>query len=41
MDDLKKELSNAGVHFTEKVFATADSISGLGNEPFVSNFKSF
>lgn len=36
MDELKRELSAAGVRFTEKVFASADSISGLGNKPFVS-----
>lgn len=36
MDELKKDLSAAGVKFTEKVFTSADSISGLGNKPFVS-----
>lgn len=36
MDELKRELSVAGVQFTERVFASADSISGLGNKPFVS-----
>ena len=37
MDDFKKHLSDYGIEFTEKVFASADSISGLGADPFVSD----
>ena len=38
MDDFKKHLSDYGIEFTEKVFASADSISGLGADPFVSDW---
>ena len=39
MDDLKKLLSNAGIDYTERVFASEEGITGLGTEPFVSKHE--
>lgn len=36
MNSLKKQLTKNDIKFTEKIFSTADSINGLGSEPFVS-----
>ena len=36
MDVLKQRLSDDGVDYVEKVFATSDSIAGLRSSPFVS-----
>ena len=38
MDSLKRNLAEQGVDFTERLFTTADSIRGLGDDPFVSGF---
>ena len=35
MDSLKRDLTEYDVEYTERVFTTADGISGLGPEPFV------
>lgn len=37
MNSLKRDLTEYGVEYTEKVFTSADGIAGLGPEPFVSN----
>ena len=39
MDDFKKHLSDYGIEYTEKVFASADSISSLGADLFVSGWR--
>lgn len=38
MNTLKRDLTENGVHFTETLFSSANGISGLREEPFVSPF---